>query len=985
MKGKTLGEDGAENSPDCLDLSILRKPISTSITGFNEARKAYENGTDEMRQLLANECDIVYECKVCRNIFRSLANFISHKRVYCRQKFNASQHFHFPSNGFINQDISTIVQTEQEYTNYSVKDKPPEQVSKDLSSIIERLTAKKNVDRVMKLTDFYDRVNHKLTQNEVMQKNHVVQLDATGSDVAVYQTLKETEVDSIKTEVEEVRSMLMDNKTVLGPDGKAIRMEDLAPVPAVAAFDDLDAVPEQVISCDICNVKFATEKTLKLHLEAKHINSTYVYPCPACTQTFLVPAAVIRHLSNDHKKSLKRIRLMRDTIYKRRVRMDEVHVKGPSRELVRLQTDRERQEADNKAWIENVENYDVTQSMCTYCGKTFERRAVLTTHLANCRKKQRSATVTSGMMRRMAVKVEKPKKSVVEAMKEMSLGGQQDDNSNSFDSCMTNVSGNIIQSNLHNKLNASIEAVDSDTNSNCNAFNCNANENVPVRKRKRKKTAKVADEQPPQQPTEQQPSPEEVYWSMDEGGELSMKKPCLPPPAPPSVSPNSKDKKQEEKKQEENLPECDICNKTFVTKSNLKRHNVMFHYFKNRFLCTLCDFGANKKLELISHLGVKHSIMGDKHVVKEFIKLAKENRELPMEDDSPTKTTPTISSKSLPTSLCPSPLMVEEPVEESSNSSSMPEVGPKKRGRPKGSKKSKSPPEITPHRKIPREEEKTPKKHTNDAAPKRPIRNRIKPVNKDFVYDLSHLLKKDSDIFRTLYMDQQHQTVKKRKNNTQPDVEKPKVPQNTTPIKEEQQPVIADENYKIEKVKGAAFTMARNEVAQHAATLARIPPAVERLPGVFQARSPEEEPKNFSWGDKVFKKVHQKRSIKQPRRVSVDNVIRGAKKQRRRKHSTPVLQVRSPEYRVDETKAHDAKKEEPKRHTEKDFQEFLLANLKDCSPAEDSLFGASPLSFTNSNGKRITLLERLAENKNRKIDSVHRLSNPFEDDSSDEY
>lgn len=30
------------------DLSILRKPIKTSVNGFNEARKAYEDGTHEV-------------------------------------------------------------------------------------------------------------------------------------------------------------------------------------------------------------------------------------------------------------------------------------------------------------------------------------------------------------------------------------------------------------------------------------------------------------------------------------------------------------------------------------------------------------------------------------------------------------------------------------------------------------------------------------------------------------------------------------------------------------------------------------------------------------------------------------------------------------------------------------------------------------------------------------------------------------------------
>lgn len=30
------------------DLSILRKPIKTSVNGLNEAKKAYEDGTDEV-------------------------------------------------------------------------------------------------------------------------------------------------------------------------------------------------------------------------------------------------------------------------------------------------------------------------------------------------------------------------------------------------------------------------------------------------------------------------------------------------------------------------------------------------------------------------------------------------------------------------------------------------------------------------------------------------------------------------------------------------------------------------------------------------------------------------------------------------------------------------------------------------------------------------------------------------------------------------
>lgn len=40
-----------------------------------------------MKNYISNESDILYECRFCRTIFRSLANFILHKRRYCKDKF----------------------------------------------------------------------------------------------------------------------------------------------------------------------------------------------------------------------------------------------------------------------------------------------------------------------------------------------------------------------------------------------------------------------------------------------------------------------------------------------------------------------------------------------------------------------------------------------------------------------------------------------------------------------------------------------------------------------------------------------------------------------------------------------------------------------------------------------------------------------------------------------------------------------------------
>lgn len=48
---KTNMTDGEESNPSSVnfDLSLLRRPIATSITGLEEALKAYKDGTNEVR------------------------------------------------------------------------------------------------------------------------------------------------------------------------------------------------------------------------------------------------------------------------------------------------------------------------------------------------------------------------------------------------------------------------------------------------------------------------------------------------------------------------------------------------------------------------------------------------------------------------------------------------------------------------------------------------------------------------------------------------------------------------------------------------------------------------------------------------------------------------------------------------------------------------------------------------------------------------
>ena len=49
--------------------------------------KSLSSGSNEVRDLLLYECDVIFECRICRSMFRGLPNFLAHKRAYCMKKF----------------------------------------------------------------------------------------------------------------------------------------------------------------------------------------------------------------------------------------------------------------------------------------------------------------------------------------------------------------------------------------------------------------------------------------------------------------------------------------------------------------------------------------------------------------------------------------------------------------------------------------------------------------------------------------------------------------------------------------------------------------------------------------------------------------------------------------------------------------------------------------------------------------------------------
>lgn len=892
-----------------IDLSLLRKPILTTVTGFVEAFKAYEAGTEEIRKLLTSECDVLYECRVCRNIFRSLTNFISHKRVYCRKLFNAAQHFHFQNDGFLDQDIATILQAEQASQN-KAKKAHADILNKDLSSIIERLRRKQHkLSTELSMTDYYDKVNHKLTQDDLSRQQHLLQLDRVPTtEAAVFQTVRLGVVDCMRTQVGELENLNNNNNnTVLGPDGKVLeprsRPQSTLPVirgPSEQYFkpielekdgkvpEDGSSEPSGGHSCLECNLRFDTEKTLKLHTDMKHTPSTYVYTCPSCPRTFMQPGAVIRHLCNDHKKSMRRIKMMRDSILKRRVRADEVVVKGQSREVSRLlqaasTTTSSSQDggssfsagmlehdeaAATRAWMENLEHFD-QGPMCSYCGKTFERRAVLSTHMQTCVHKLRqtengsvppvASSSSSSSSRRSRTKDESlPPSTVVTKIKLEPVEPPASDDSNSYDVPLSTLQARISQEakDADKQQQRVVESVVTIKPEELALHDDLESSN----RRKRKKPMIML-----------RNATDDISWETDELVEETVVEVSVQPSVPikqdvfessevealkaAKKAPRNRKKKVDENDElheKESMEKLQLgeeitcrCLKKYNDTEKYKRHLKVFHSRQRRFWCAVCEFKGYRKVDTINHLMQEHNYEGDAEDISSLINfqpVEKAKKPATVPPAPPINSEPINSIVEAVSRICDTSTTDISFVEvtadhvtlDSSATSSVnvtlssttsvptPEPGSlKKRRRPtralresiciipvEDSAKKQKPPNNDPPEDSP--------------TSKRPIRNRVKPVDKDFVYDLTHLLHKEEDLddfpLPELVLDKPSPPAKPKSESSRV------LPVNTiSPSKRESLRSHVPKPIPSHLYRGAALKMATRQVELGLATLHRPP------------------------------------------------------------------------------------------------------------------------------------------------------------------
>ncbi|XP_053983949.1 LOW QUALITY PROTEIN: zinc finger protein 800 [Hylaeus volcanicus] len=617
-----------EVTPINPDLSQLRKPIDTSVSTLYRASKVLENGSDEVRSILAYECDLVYECRICRSLFRSLVNFISHKRIYCKEKFDVTFFRNSPNDHdaiLVSKPI--IPKPEKIHQEVHGNDRilrsqvPKEEEKKDLTSVVSMLQKKQSESLCANVEQPYF---------ENVQSN----------SPAIYQTVEsiistQSYSDLMKTQVKEQKDMISKQTAVLGPDGQVLQSNQECNGNNRNNGEG-DYTSETEVVCSTCGARFSTKKTLAVHTRRMHTSHKLCYLCPCCSNTFANTWSVYRHLFKVHRKSNKQVRKLRSQI------QEKAFIKDTVQEDLQAQQNAEKSltsEAlrvnETQEWMDQLES-DAALQRCGGCGKRFDRKAALSAHSQYCHKRVAAYESTTKMKKINKISPDR-------IISETIITSESSNNSNNDEmSIRVEAVGSLSKADW-DLLGNDESVAQSETSENVTV----------VTNEKEEKTIKYN----PFPASDGSDPLEIVYTNINKhktnvGSRKRKNKDSARKlitnivndatyiPVEVDVEKETRTEKVDHVLVMEtkvasivNLQklQCLLCKQKFTSVTNLKRHAAI-HIGWNRYQCKLCDFKCFVKCDCVAHCNKVHNAQNNRITIEEMITQIPDNQYIREQD-----------------------------------------------------------------------------------------------------------------------------------------------------------------------------------------------------------------------------------------------------------------------------------------------------------------------------------------------------------------
>ncbi|XP_037946318.1 zinc finger protein 800 isoform X2 [Teleopsis dalmanni] len=700
------------------DPSLVQRPLRPTFSSFLDAKRAYENGNEEVRRCLIDECNIIYECYICRNLFRSLVNFISHKRTFCNRSatYYKSKYADNSSTVIIQPSDTQKEEKSNTATSESRTDVPTVNGSnKNINSVIDRL-------RRDKLTD--------------KSKSTVLQLESVPNNRhAVYQTLKRGGADSksIRTEVNEINNII-NAKTVVDAEGKQITTRS-----DVKETTDI----KDELKCNVCKIPFTTVTNLQAHIDKVHLAREY--KCNHCPQNYSKYSAYLQHMLKDHKEQPHSAAIKKDNKITHSLKREPLQKSKPEsnasvgestapknkRQLVKFCNKKAQKLENSKLANEPPDKLDnILQSQ--------EKPAVVcSTSVSNNKIDEANSE--------SIIKTETETETDIESLNEMFANlvkktfepGLQTISLDNMELLESESTSGSTQVDIKEEVKSPIP--DSDTvNQNSDAIDV-VKTKIKIEAASPENTSNASHNDIPSievNNTVNEVQDLSVTSGMDK--ELHKEEKAEKPVAPviDTIKPESTNQQVTRRKSRCSPDEkfvrcrCKLCHKEFSALSNLRRHISMYHYGANKFGCTLCNYRAFRRYDIVNHLGFVHKMTGDREAMAvEYVSVHEVHY---TRDD-----------------VDGDILLLNDEIKKSCTESKEIKTNDKRNKRK--SSASTTPEKPVPHIECKRKRKKLKRSHSQHTADfsespskspqKRPMRNRVKPENKDFVYDMPSISK----------------------------------------------------------------------------------------------------------------------------------------------------------------------------------------------------------------------------------------------------